>query len=140
MVEEVCANCMKCLHKNVGKIGFHLLTLVSITLSMDLITIDFVCGLPKTSNGFIVSLIIINCMTCFVFLHLLKSKSLKVIAEALLKIFYNFGFPWEIQNDQNPSFISKSIDKFRKLTETYFRKVLKYFPTQNGIVEGMSRK
>ena len=128
MVEKVCTSCMECLCYNVGKIGFHLLTPVSVTLLMDLIAIDFVCGLFETSDGFTVGLIIINCTTHFVFLCLLKSKSSKAVAEALLEVFYNFGFPWEIQSDQDPSFMSKSMDKFRKLTEAHSRKVLKYFP------------
>ena len=135
MVEEVCAGCMECLHYNVGKIGFHPLTPVSVTLPMDLIAIDFVCGLPETSDGFTVGLIIIDCATHFVFLHSLKSKSSEAVAEALLEVFCNFGFPWEIQSDQDPSFMSKSMDKFRELAEARSRKVLKYFPAQNGMVE-----
>ena len=65
MVEEVCAGCMECLCYNVGKIGFHPLTPVSVALPMDLIAIDFVCGLPETSDGFTVGLIIIDCATRF---------------------------------------------------------------------------
>ena len=140
MVEEVCAGCMECLCYNVGKIGFHLLTPVSVTLPMDLIAIDFVCGLPETSDGFTVGLIIIDCVTCFVFLCPLKSKSSEAVAEALLKVFCNFGFPWEIQSNQNPSFMSESMDKFRELAEAHSKKVLKYFPAQNGMVERYVKK
>ena len=128
MMEEVCAGCMECLHYNVRKIGFHPLTPVSVALLMDLIAIDFVCGLPETSDGFTVGLIIIDCVTCFVFLHPLKSKSSEAVAEALLEVFCNFGFPQEIQSDQDPLFMSKSMDKFKELTEACSRKVLKYFP------------
>ena len=135
MVEEVCTGCMECLHYNVGKIGFHPLTLVSITLPMDLIAIDFVCDLPETSNGFTVGLIIIDCATHFVFLCPLKSKSSEAVAEVLLEVFCNFGFPQEIQSDQDPSFMSESMNKFRELTEAHSRKILKYFPAQNGMVE-----
>ena len=51
MVEEVCVGCIECLCYNVGKIGFPLLTPVSVVLLMDLIAIDFVCGFPETSDG-----------------------------------------------------------------------------------------
>ena len=135
MVEEVCTGCMECLCYNVGKIGFHPLTPVSVALLMDLIAIDFVCGLPETSDGFTVGLIIIDCVTCFVFLHPLKSKSSEAVAEALLEVFCNFGFPQEIQSDQDLLFMSESMDKFRELAEACSRKVLKYFPAQNGMVE-----
>ena len=94
----------------------------------ELDSIDFICGLPETLNGFTVGLIIIDCVTCFVFLHPLKSKSLEAVAEVLLEVFCNFGFPWEIQSDQDPSFMSKSMNKFKELTEAHSRKVLKYFP------------
>ena len=108
---------------------------VSVALLMDLIAIDFVCSLPETSDGFTVGLIIIDCVTHFVFLCPLKSKSSEVVAEALLEVFCNFGFSWEIQSVQNPLFMSKSMDKFRELTEACSRKVLKYFPAQNGMVK-----
>ena len=107
---------------------------------MNLIAIDFVCGLPETSDGFTVGLIIIDCVTCFVFLCSLKSKSLKAVAEALLEVFYNFGFPQKIQSNQDPLFMSESIDKFRELTEAHSRKILKYFPAQNGMVERYVKK
>ena len=140
MVEEVCAGCMKCLCKNVGKIGFHLLTPVFVALLMNLIAIDFVCSLSETLDGFTLGLIIIDCATCFVFLYLLKPKFSEAVVEALLEVFCNFGFPWEIQSNQNPSFINESIDKFRELAEPCSRKVLKYFPAQNGMVERYIKK
>ena len=111
MVEEVCAGCMECLYYNVGKIGFHPLTPVSVALPMDLIAIDFVCGLPETSDGFTVGLIITDCATHFVFLCPLKSKSSEAVVEALLEVFCNFGFPQKIQSDQDPLFMSKSMNK-----------------------------
>ena len=135
IVEKVCAGCMECFCYNVGKIGFHLLTPVSVTLLIDFIAIDFICSFPETSNGFTVGLIIIDYVIYFVFLCPLKSKSSKTIVEALLEVFCNFEFPQEIQSDQNPSFISKSMDKFRELTEACSKKVLKYFPAQNSMVE-----
>ena len=65
---------MVCLKYNHGKIRFHLITLVTSALPMDIIGMDFIYGLLESNEGYTIVLIIIDIASCFVILCKLISK------------------------------------------------------------------
>ena len=52
MVIMVCRGCVVCLKYNHGRIGFHSITPVTSALPMDIIGMDFICGLPESNEGY----------------------------------------------------------------------------------------
>ena len=113
MVITVCQGCVVCLKYNHGRIGFHPITPVTSALPMDIIGMDFICGLPESNEGYTIVLIVIDIASHFVILCKLISKEAESVAEALLSVFANFGVPKEIQSDQDPSFFNKVMEAFR---------------------------
>ena len=85
-----------CLKYNYERIGFHPITSA---LPMDIIGIDFICGLSESNEGYMIVLIIIDIASCFVILCKLIFKEVKSVVEALLSVFVNFGVLKEIQSD-----------------------------------------
>ena len=65
----------------------------------------------------------------------LISKEAESVAEALLFVLVNFGISKEIQSDQDLLFFNKIIEAFCNASTTKSRKVMKYYPAQNGAVE-----
>ena len=99
MVITVCWSCMVCLKYNHGRIGFHLITPVTSVLFMDIIGMDFICGLLELNEGYTIVLIVIDIASHFVILYKLIFKEVESVVEALLSVFVNFSVPKEIQSD-----------------------------------------
>ena len=140
MVITVCQGCVVCLKYNHRRIGFHLITPVTSVLPMDIIGMDFICGLLESNEGYTIVLIVIDIASCFVILCKLISKEVESVAEALLSVFANFGVPKEIQSNQDPSFFNKVMEAFYNALTAKSRKVMRYYPAQNGAVERYVRE
>ena len=129
-----------CLKYNHGRIGFHPITPVTSALPMNIIGMDFICGLPESNEGYTIVLIVIDIASCFVILCKLISKEAESVAEALLSVFVNFGVLKEIQSDQDPLFFNKVMEAFCNALTAKSRKVMRYYPAQNGAVERYVRE
>ena len=140
MVITICQGCVVCLKYNHGRIGFHLITLVTSVLPMDIIGMDFICRLPESNEGYTIVLIVIDIASHFVILCKLISKEVELVAEALRSVFANFGVLKEIQSDQNPLFFNKVMEAFCNALTVKSRKVMRYYPAQNGAVERYVRE
>ena len=101
-----------CLKYNHRRIGFHPITPVTSALPMDIIGMDFICGLPKSNEDYTIVLIVIDIASCFIILCKLISKEAESVVEALLSVFMNFGVSKEIQSDQDPLFFNKIMEAF----------------------------
>ena len=126
--------CLECLMYNVGKVGFHPITLVLLKLPFNHIAMDLII-LKVSSDGFIIILLVIDVAMQFVLLQPLVSKEVVQVAWVLLNIFANFGIPKVLQMDNNPFFLNNVVEEFHKAAEFVTRAVLTYFPNQNGAAE-----
>ena len=82
--------------------------------SFSKIIIDNVGPLPKTKRGNQYLLTILCPTTRYPIAIPLRNISAKNIANALMKIFTNFGFPKEIQSDRGSNFTSELFTKILK--------------------------
>ena len=123
-----------------GRIGFHSITPVTSVLPINIIGMDFICGLPESNEGYTIVLIVIDIASHFMILCKLISKEAESVAEALLSVFANFGVLKEIQSDQNPLFFNKVMEAFHNASTAKSRKVMRYYPAQNGAVERYVRE
>ena len=96
---------------------------------------DFIGKLPVSEKGFVFILIIVNVLTRFVVLRPLMRKDAKTVALELVNLFVNFGVAKIIQSDNKSTFVSELLEELRGLMGFKARRVMKYFPRQNGLVE-----
>ena len=62
-------------------------------------------------------------------------KAVEEIAPTLLEIISNFGFPKIIQLDQDDALENKVLKRLREEGGWELRRVMTYFPSQNGAVK-----
>ena len=99
------------------------------------IAMDFIGKLPVSEKGFVFILIIVDVLTRFVVLRPLMRKDVKTVALELVNLFANFGVVKIIQSDNESTFVSELLEELRGLMGFKTRRVMKYFPRQNGLVE-----
>ena len=102
---------------------------------MDHVIYDFIGKLRVLERGYCFILIMVCVMTCFVFLKPLRTKSAKEVAFALVNVFANFGVPQILQSDNKQVMVADVLEELRKLGGFQLRRIMKYFPRQNGVVE-----
>ena len=102
---------------------------------MDHVIYDFIGKLRVSERGYCFILIMVCVMTHFVFLKPLRTKSAKEVAFALVNVFANFGVPQILQSDNEQVMVADVLEELRKLGGFQLRRIMKYFPRQNGVVE-----
>ena len=140
MVIMICQGCVVCLKYNHGRIRFHLITPVTSVLPMNIIGMDFICGLSESNEGYTIVFIVIDIASCFIILCKLISKEAELVVEALLSVFANYDVPKEIQSDQDPSFFNKVMKTFYNASTVKSKKVMRYYLAQNGAVKRYMRE
>ena len=102
---------------------------------MDHVIYDFIGKLRVSERGYCFILIMVCVMTRFVFLKPLRTKSAKEVAFTLVNVFANFGVPQIFQSDNKQVMVADVLEELRKLGGFQLRRIMKYFPRQNGVVE-----
>ena len=102
---------------------------------MDHVIYDFIGKLRVSERGYCFILIMVCVMTHFVFLKPLRTKSAKEVAFTLVNVFANFGVPRILQSDNEQVMVADVLEELRKLGGFQLRRIMKYFPRQNGVVE-----
>jgi len=125
---------LECLRFNVGRTGFHPLSLVTASLPFDHIAFDLI-QLKTSVSGFNFILLIVDIFTQLVILKALQRKTAEDIAWSFLEVFANFGVPKIMQSDNDPSFLNRVMNALREAAGYQSREVLKYFPSQNRAAE-----
>ena len=133
--KRVAKGCIDCLRHNVGWAEFHPMSTVKADCFGQSHHHDFIGKLPASEKGFVFILIIVDVLTCFVVLRPLMRKDAKMVALELVNLFVNFGVPKIIQSDNKLTFVSELLEELRGLMGFKARRVMKYFPRQNGLVE-----
>ena len=133
--EKIAGSCMECLKFNVGAGGFSLAKTTSASRPWDHLLWDLIGKLPTSAGGYNFVLIIIDVLTRFVVLKPLRTKSAWEIANRLVEVFANFGVPKILQCDNDTALGNETLEEVRSIAGFQFRKILAYYPRQNGPVE-----
>ena len=128
-------SCKECMFFNIGRKGFHPVSTIRACRPMDHVIYDFIGKLRVSERGYCFILIMVCVMTRFVFLKPLRTKSAKEVAFALVNVFANFGVPQILQSDNEQVMVADVLEELRKLGGFQLRRIMKYFPRQNGVVE-----
>ena len=133
--EKIAGSCMECLKFNVSAGGFSLAKTTSASRPWDHLLWDLIGKLPTSAGGYNFVLIIIDVLTRFVVLKPLRTKSAWEIANRLVEVFANFGVPKILQCDNDTALGNETLEEVRSIAGFQFRKILAYYPRQNGPVE-----
>ena len=133
--KKLTCSCKECMFFNIGRKGFHPVSTIRACRPMDHVIYDFIGKLRVSERGYCFILIMVCVMTRFVFLKPLRTKSAKEVAFALVNVFANFGVPQILQSDNEQVMVADVLEELRKLGGFQLRRIMKYFPRQNGVVE-----
>ena len=89
----------------------------------------------RTSKGNEYILVLVDVLSSFVFLRPLKSKEAQEVADALIEIFADQGFPKIIQSDNGTEFDNKTVSDLIQKAAVDRRFSSAYKPSTNGQVE-----
>ncbi len=126
--------CIPCQRYNIGQHGFHPLTAIHAELPFDHIAIDLK-QLPTSADGFNYILVIVDVCTRFVFLRALKDKTSVSIAQSLLNVFFDIGFPRTIQSDNGTEFVNQVLKELTSTAGIDHRLISAYHARANGLAE-----
>ena len=132
---DIAKSCEECIRFNAGKFGFQPMSTICADRPWDHMLMDLIGLLLASEAGYTFILILVDVLTRFVILRPLKTKSAVEIAHVLVEVFANFGVPKILQTDNEQSFISDVLVELRKLSGFQHRRIMKYYPRQNGVVE-----
>jgi hypothetical protein len=100
----------------------------------DVISFDLATGFLPNARGYTCLLVVVCNLTKYVFVRALKEKSATEIGIALFSICIDFGFPREIQCDNEP--VLQAVAKvFKQELKTQHRQTVEYVPRTNSNAE-----
>ena len=105
------------------------------TAPLELISLDFLVDLPKTTKGNVHLLVINDHFTKLIKLYAIKDRKASTTSACLHDYILTYGIPLKILTDQDPSFESKL---FKELCNSLGIKKLGtsgYNPRSNGLTE-----
>ena len=132
--QKLVSACIPCQRYNIGKMGYHPIKSIQAILPLDHIAIDLK-SMPTSKHGNAYYLLIIDVATRFVFLRPLVSKSAYSVAQTLLRLFCDLGFPKILQSDNGGEFVNEVMAALKKLGGFDHRLISAYHHRSNGIAE-----
>jgi hypothetical protein len=120
--------CIQCIHYNISRHGYHPLKSIIANQPFDHLAIDLAGPFTTSDNNEHWLLVIIDIHSRFVLLHTLIDKSATTVADALLKVFFDFGFPCILQSDNGTEFVNRIIQKIMKSAHIDHRLITPYHP------------
>ena len=132
---NVCRSCIQCLRYNIARRGYHPLTPIVADQPFDHIAIDLAGPFTTSTDKQHWLLVIIDIHSRFVLLRTLPNKSGAEVAQALLKVFYDFGFPRIIQSDNGTEFVNQIVKDVTESAKIDHRLITPYHPRANGAAE-----
>lgn len=134
---KYCRSCPEC-QKGTAKGRVKKVPLVSIPTidePFQRIALDFVGPLPLTESKNRFVLVCVDYATKYPIAVALKNQEAETVAEALMGIFADVGFPNEILTDQGSNFMSELIKELCRLLKVSKLVSSPYHPQTNGLVE-----
>ena len=104
-------------------------------VAWDHLVMDFIGLFLTTERGYMFILIIVDVLTRFVILKPVQDKRAITVAYVLVNVFTNFGILKILQSDNKKSFMGKVMQALRGIAGFEMRKIMNYFPRQNGVIE-----
>ena len=132
---SVCRSCIQCLRYNITRRGYHPLTPIVANQPFDHLAIDLAGPFTTSTDKQHWLLIIVDVHSRFVLLRTLPDKSSVEVAQALLKVFFDFGFPRIIQSDNGTEFVNQIIKHIVGTCKIDHRLITPYHPRANGTAE-----
>jgi hypothetical protein len=114
--------------------GYHPPKSLQALLPFDHISIDLK-QMPLSRRGNVYYLLVIDVATRFIFLRPLASKSTYSVAQKLLRLFCDIGFPKILQSDNGVEFINAVMKSLKSLSGIDERLISAYHHRSNGIAE-----
>ena len=132
--QKLVSACIPCQRYNVGKMGYHPPKSLQALLPFDHVAIDLK-QMPLSKRGNMFYLVLIDVATRFLFLRELSSKSSYSVAQALLRLFCDIGFPKVMQSDNGGEFVNEVMAALKKISGIDERLISAYHHRSNGIAE-----
>ena len=132
---NICSFCIQCLRYNIARRGYHPLTTIVADQPFDHLAVDLAGPFTTSVDKQHWLLVIIDIHSRFVLLRTLPDKSGSEVAQALLKVFYDFGFPRIIQSDNGTEFVNQIIKDITPKAKIDHRLITPYHPRANGSAE-----
>ena len=127
--------CIQCIRYNISRHGYHPLKSIIANQPFDHLAIDLAGPFTTSDNNEHWLLVIIDIHSRFVLLRTLIDKSATSVADALLKVFFDFGFPCILQSDNGTEFVNRIIQKIMESAHIDHRLITPYHPRANGAAE-----
>lgn len=132
--QDMVSSCLPCQRYNVSKHGYHPPKNVTALLPFDHLFVDLK-EMPLSAKGNKYILVLIDCATRFGFFRAIADKSKYTIAQTLLRIFCDVGFPKILQTDNGTEFINDVLGALKHLSKIDSRTIAPYNHRAQGIVE-----
>jgi transposase InsO family protein len=134
--QQECDSCPACQRWTIGKHGYHPVNVITAELPFDHVAIDLAGPFtPNPDAGHAYLLVVVDVCTRFVFLRTLKDKSMLSVAQQLVQIFCDIGFPRIVQSDNGKEFVNELMSKVCDETHIDHRLITPYHPRANGLAE-----
>ena len=132
--QQLVSSCIQCQRFNIGVHGYHPPKNVEALLPFDHIRVDLKeMTISKNGNKFI--LVVIDVATRFIFLRAVPDKGMYTIAQVLLRLFCDIGFPKILGSDNGTEFLNSVMEAVIKISGIDHRFIAPYHHRANGIVE-----
>jgi len=132
--QKLVSACIPCQRYNVGKMGYHPPKSLQALLPFDHVAVDLK-QMPVSKRGNMFYLVLIDVATRFLFLRELSSKSSYSVAQALLRLFCDIGFPKVLQSDNGGEFVNEVMAALKRISGIDERLISAYHHRSNGIAE-----
>lgn len=132
---KVTSQCKECLRFNIVKHGYHPLSPISADTPFEHVAIDLAGPFATSTRNNHYLFVLVDVHSRFTVLRALPDKSMNTIAETLIEIFCNFGFPKIVQSDNGTEFVNKVIKHLTSTAMIDHRLVTPYHPRANGLAE-----
>jgi transposase InsO family protein len=132
--QKMVSACIPCQRYNVGRMGYHPPKSLQALLPFDHVALDLK-QMPLSKRGNMFYLVLIDVATRFIFLRELPSKSSYSVAQALLRLFCDIGFPKVMQSDNGGEFVNEVMTALKKISGIDERLISAYHHRSNGIAE-----
>jgi hypothetical protein len=116
--DGIVQSCNSCLSFNIRKQGFHPTQSLSASDPGDHVAMDLAVDLPRSRNGNVHILIMVDVASRFVVAKPLPDKTEHTVARAVLEIFTTFGPPKAMQSDRGKEFVNSVIKNLAKAAGT----------------------
>ncbi|KAL0483582.1 hypothetical protein AKO1_001067 [Acrasis kona] len=136
--QEYVKKCYICQQINGQRIGYAPLQEPKFCLPGEHIHIDLM-HIGGSLQGYTQLLVMVDKFSRFVWLKPLLGKTKAEVSDAIMQVFYTFGFPATIKSDNGNEFINSAVKEVCDQAGTKHNRVIAYNHHANGLVEAQNK-